>query len=102
VFRVVKAAELGPSDFLSLQEMGRRVRAHQKCQAAGLSVYDDRRDAALCREKYPSLGKRIAQGILESEHGKLKPTPTDGNSHTTWWPYEGVVREKLFKVVVEE
>jgi hypothetical protein len=103
VYRVVKKVELGPGDFFSWQEMGRRISDDRKCQAAGVSVYRDKRDAVHCGEKYPKLGKLIAHGILASEHGKVKPTPSDGGrSHVTWWPYEGVAREASFKVVEEE
>lgn len=103
VFRVVKNIELGPGDFLSLLELGRKVDADRRCQAAGLSVYRDKRDAALCREKYPKLGRKIAHGVLRAEHGQVKSTPAvGGTSHTTWWPYEGVVRQEPFKVVEEE
>jgi hypothetical protein len=62
----------------------------------------DPRDADLCRKKYPRLGELIAKGILADEHGKLKQTPSDGNTHATWWPFEGVAREKPFKVVEEQ
>src|SRR5579871_1308833 len=93
VYRIVKNAQLSPGDFLSTQEEGRKFSARFRCQAAGLSVYRDQRDADLCRKKYPRLGERIAQGVLTNEHGKTKPTPNNGNSHTTWWPHDGVVRE---------
>jgi hypothetical protein len=81
---------LSENDFLSFQEMGRRVASSKECEAAGLSVFQDQLDAIHYREKYPRLGERIAHGFLAPEHGKLQPTPRGGNSHATWWPYEGV------------
>ncbi len=102
VYRIIKTNPLSPSDFLSAQEMGKPVPANRKCEGAGLSVFRDKRDAVLCRDKYPRLGERIAEGVLTNEHGKLKPSPRGRNSHTTWWPYEGVVRYEPFKMVEEQ
>jgi hypothetical protein len=102
VYRIVKSVPLGPSDFRSFREEGKSFDADRECETAGLSVFRKPEDAVRYRKKFPYLGKRIAQGELAKEHGKLKPTPRGNNSHATWWPYEGVERSKLFKVVEEK
>lgn len=98
VFRVVKTDPPQPGDFRSLWEQGRPI-AQKECESAGLSVFQAVRDAAHAALKYPYLGELVARGTLGTKHGVVKPTPRSGNSHTTWWPCDGLARHELFIVV---
>jgi len=86
-------------DFLSFDELGKPPRGCP-CERKGLSLFSDRRDAEHYMGKFPYLGSRIARATLRPWHGKQKATPRRGGpSHTTWWPFEDVVRHELFAVV---
>jgi hypothetical protein len=88
VFRIVKADPLSGDDFRSYHEM--RIARGDPILRCGLSVFRLRSDAEHVSRMFPNLGKVIARGTLQPEHGKTKQTgrPT----HTTWWPYVGVGR----------
>jgi hypothetical protein len=87
-------------DFRSAFEEGtKRFSDRQKCQARGLSVFVAIEDAQRYAELYPATGNLIAQATLDNSDGKTKPTPTNGNTHTTWWPYEGIERHAKFRVL---
>jgi hypothetical protein len=97
VYRIVRSNPPTPSDFASLHEQGRPV-TNKPCESAGLSVFWALSDALHCAEKFPYLGELIALGRLEPLHGMLKPTPRRDNSHTTWWPAEGIARHTVFSI----
>lgn len=82
-----------PQDFVPLSQQRGGLSfsdSNSECQACGLSVFVDAQDAILAQKCSKSLrGKRLAVGIIEPESGKVAPTPRDGNSHHTWWPYAG-------------
>lgn len=87
-------------DFRSAVEEGtKKISDRKKCQARGLSVFIAIEDAQRYAELYPATGNLIAQATFDASDGKTKPTPTNGNTHTTWWPYEGIQRNAKFKVL---
>jgi len=102
VFRGVKTNPPTEDDFLTYRELGKADRG-KPCEAAGVSVFRDDKDAKHYIDKYPYTGNMIAKGTLSSDHGMVKPTARSlngkKNSHTTWWPYESVNRPSLFSVV---
>lgn len=101
VFRVVKGESPIAADFASHFESGRMPDA-PKCLRCGLSVFQALGDAIHQRQLLPKLGRFIAQGTLDVEHGKIKLTPTRQPTHATWWPYRDVDRASLFLIVREE
>src|SRR5437016_1558986 len=101
VFRAVNHDPPTADDFLSYIEEGKTVRDPAKrCQASGISVQGSLAAARHHRAVFPGLYSCIAQGALKPAHGKLKATPNKRfPEHQTWWPFEGVVRERAFAVV---
>ncbi|MCV7252797.1 hypothetical protein H7J86_11535 [Mycobacterium hackensackense] len=77
-------------DFLShleLKQLGIRNfrKFTDECVAAGLSVYSKVEDIYELQNLFPKMqSKAIAHGELTGD-GVIKPTPTRGNSHHTWW-----------------
>jgi len=99
-YRRVLHAPPTAEDFRSIVEMrSRRVSAALMCQARGLSVFTVLEDALDYAERYPDSGNLIAKAVLDGTDGRTKPTPSQGNSHTTWWPYENVARHAKFSVL---
>jgi hypothetical protein len=101
VFRIVNTDPPIAQDLASHFETGRLLKA-PACLRCGLSVFREVRDAVHQRMLLPKLGRWIAKGTLESEHGKTKLTASKLPTHTTWWAFDGVNRAALFAVVREE
>jgi hypothetical protein len=51
------------------------------------------------RRLFRKMGDYIAEGSLAAEHGTTKLTEGKQPTHTTWWPYDGVDRARIFAVV---
>lgn len=66
------------------------------CLARGLSVYTNIADAQNYVKLYPNKGTYVAQATLNNTDGHVSATPSKGNSHHTWWPFDGVDRKALF------
>jgi hypothetical protein len=98
VFRIVKDDPPTATDMLSHHETGRLPKA-DPCLRCGLSVFRVLADAQNQQQLMPRLGNRIARGVLLPTHGKSLPTPGIQPTHTTWWPFVGVIREGFFSVV---
>ena len=98
VFRIVKGDPVTTEDMLSHHETGKMPMA-DPCRRCGLSVFLVVEDALHQQKLIPRLGTKIAKAVLEAVHGKARQTGTP--THTTWWPFEGVDRAKLFTVVQE-
>lgn len=98
VYRLVKSDPPVADDFATWLELGKSNPARE-CESAGLSVFRNLEDATNYAGKYPHLGERVAKGSLGDQHGITMPTPRRGNSHLTWWPYEGIIRHSLFSVI---
>lgn len=101
VFRIVNNDPPVSSDLASHLETGKLPNA-PPCLRCGLSVFREIRDAVHQRLLIPKLGRWIAKGTLETEHGKTKLTAGKQPTHTTWWACDGVNRAGLFAVVREE
>jgi len=101
VFRVVKVDPPTADDFLTFQELG-KPDSGKPCEAAGVSVFRDAKDARHYCAKFPHLGELIAKGSLSSSHGAIKSTPRNvggkPNSHATWWPCTSIIRHSLFSI----
>ena len=100
VYRLVKSNPPAASDFLTHHELGKMPNA-PACLRCGLSVFRACADAEHQYRAYPRLGKFIAKGELQPEHGVTKLTQGRQPTYTTWWSYEGVDRAAIF-VSVEE
>lgn len=87
VFRLVRTDPPTSADFLSQ----RQEKPQQKfpgvteCQACGLSVFEDRRDAEAKALKLQHLkNRKICRVTLNAGAGRIQPTFQ--RSHHTWWP----------------
>ena len=100
VFRIVDHDPPIAQDFGTPFETN-RLANRPPCLRCGLSVFREVRDARHQRHLFPNLGRLIAQGTLNVEHGKTKPTGKQP-THTTWWAYENVNRASHFSVFTEE
>src|SRR4051812_28093899 len=100
-FRAVKTDPPTESDFLSYIEEGKRIRDETRlCQASGLSVQLTLAGARIHQATFPGVYKFIAAVAFAGTHGKIKPTPNRKfPEHCTWWPYESVVRQEMFRVI---
>lgn len=96
VYRFVRGNPPVESDFNSYIEDGKDVSGIKRCQACGVSVYAELEDAIKMQGYVPGLRKtRIASGHLNSNHGKIKSTPSMrypdcGYSHHTWWKVDNI------------
>ena len=96
---MVREDPAAAGSFRTPAESGLLPRA-DPCLRHSLSVLRTYRDADHQRRLFRKLGEHVAKATLAPEHGRAKPTPTErAPSHTTWWPYPGVVREALFSMV---
>ena len=86
VFRIVRTAPPTSEDFRSQRggQPGRNFSGVSECQARGLSVFADRRDAENAL-KLPNLRGRRICGIQLAE-GAGRILQTGRPSHHTWWP----------------
>lgn len=101
VFRLVKGDPPTAGDFVTHFESGRLPNA-PACLRCGLSVFRELQDAVHLRRLFPRLGSMIAQGTLQSSHGKTKLTSGQQPTHTTWWAYKHIDRCQPFAVCKEE
>jgi hypothetical protein len=103
VYRFVAGDPPASGDFLSHYERGLAPKA-DPCLRCGLSVFMAVEVAVArlkeLRERFPGrkFGNHVAEGNLDSSHGKIMQTGRD-REHQTWWPYEGIDRCGPFKIV---
>lgn len=91
-------------DFLSFREKkpNQNVDPELVCQSSGISVYTDIAGTELARKVSRSLrNKKLAQGILSNNSGKIKNTPSKntGDTHHTWWINRNIDPCSFFKVL---
>ena len=96
VYRLVKVTPLQEADFLSHKEMNRVPPTADLCDCCGLSVFRKKEEAIHMRRLFRKIGDYVAEGTLAKEHGVAMLTPGKLPTHTTWWPYEGVIRTTVF------
>lgn len=101
VYRIVKNDPPTAFDMQTHHESGRLLTA-DPCLRCGLSVFREQSDAIHQRHLIPKLGKWIAKAQLTKELGMTKLTKGKEPTHTTWWVYDGVVRESYFEIVQEQ
>jgi len=101
VYRTVRTDPPTNEDFLSWHEEGKEPKYPGKeCQACSVSVHRTQESAIHHREVCEYDGACIAVGVLNPSHGKTKDTPTRKFPlHVSWWPYEGIDRGAIFKVM---
>lgn len=87
------------SDFLSHVELNKTFPPEKTCMAAGLSIYTELSDAEKSKKRIPAYRKKgyIACGNIIKGVGRVLSTPTQGNSHHTWWTYRGTDASIYFK-----
>jgi hypothetical protein len=87
VFRLVRTDPPTPADFLSQRQEkpGQVFRGVTECQACGVSIFADGRDAEVKALKLPSLkNRKICRVTLSLGAGRVQQTFQP--SHHTWWP----------------
>ena len=100
VYRFCVDNEISKDDFRSYYEIN-PIKYSGNPLAYGLSVYTDEDD---CKQAFKTPGikkkfKNYAQGQTYQDLGKIKHTPgRSGQSHHTWWIYEGKEPYKFFKI----
>lgn len=97
VFRITKNNVPSGTDFLTHYELGKMKNACQ-CLRRGLSVMRNAKDAMHQRNILPFLGEYISIGNLSDEDGMLALTNGKVPTHSTWWPYENIIRHMKFKL----
>lgn len=100
LFRVVAGLKPAASDFRTAYEQGVFLDG-DPCQRLSLSCFTDRTDAAKLMRKVPHFrGYHICEGVIPAGEGLHLATPSrNGESHCSWWPRYGIIREQFFKVV---
>jgi hypothetical protein len=104
VYRIVESDPPASHDFLTHFELGKPLpRKADQCRWRAISVYldldDARKTANFLKGKKSISVLHIAQGILEPEHGVVLHTPSNENSHYSWWPCDNIDRGQPFVVV---
>jgi hypothetical protein len=86
VYRVVSTFPPSQEDFKSQRAMNPSAvfRGVSECQAMGLSVFSDSRDAEKLLKLPKMRGRLLARVRLVEGAGKIQQTSTP--SHHTWWP----------------
>lgn len=86
-FRLVRGIPSAPGDFLStFEENPGREHGDHFWMACGASLHTKLEGSQKTRQRYkPLRERRIAVGVLNAEHGKMKPTPGFHPSHITVW-----------------
>jgi len=105
VFRLVSSNPPSVNDFESwAQRYPKKWLGN--CKASGLSVFTSKADLLQMTRRVRGMvkgksspEKLIASATLSPEAGKLMHTPSDGNSHHTWWPPADFNCATIFKVV---
>jgi hypothetical protein len=102
-FRLVSNDPPDDKDFRSHVEMYPRIRFRNKCAACGLSVFTRLEDIKKLRRRLKALSnKKIAKGKANLKDGPALPTPSvEGDSHHTWWLFQGANVTTSFTVVDE-
>jgi len=103
VFRMTKKNNFSSDDFYSHVILFPDREDFKKIDKAyGLSVYKDANDLIKQRKRVPNLRnnwKFTAKGKTLPDCGVVKETPTNKNSHITWWIYDGAEPHNNFSSV---
>ena len=87
VYRLVRSNPPTGGDFRSqrAENPHRNFRRVTECQARGVSVFNNRRDAERQTEIPKLKGLAVCEVDLVAGAGRIKKTGR--SSHYTWWPY---------------
>lgn len=101
VFLFIRKGQPTADDFRSYKEKNPQNSFRNPCKACGLSVFTDRDDERIYRDKIPGFRRRrLVQGRLKKRDGLIKSTPSTIPSHHTWWiPKEAKNLQDSFKLV---
>lgn len=88
VFRLVHSDPPVDRDFQSQRALHpeRPYRRVTECQARGLSVFSDRRDAEQRLKRRNLRGMLLCQVFLSAGAGYIQQTGEHSPTHYTWWP----------------
>ena len=91
VFRLVRSDPPREGDFQSQRSLNpdRPYRSVTECQARGLSVFSDRRDAEQRLKRRNLRGMLVCQVALTAGAGYIQQTGEHSPTHYTWWPLAG-------------
>lgn len=103
VFRAANHDPPEAVDFLSLYEEERPLRNPTpvlECQHRGLSVFRALADVRHLLGLFPDRWQLVAAGVLTADSGVTLHTPSNRfPSHTTWWCYAGIERQRGFVII---
>lgn len=89
-YRLVETVEgCNPGDFLSSND--RDIYPEDpECYRRCVSIYSSLSDVKRVRKAFKKLPRHIAQLDLRGDHGVLRSTPDEFDSHHDWWIASGV------------
>lgn len=104
-YRLVDDVTPTEQDFWSARELvaaGIKRRQHwsddQEWKAVACSVYADLKDAQSARDSFGALKAKVIAGGDIDGPGKVLDTPSQGNSHHSWWRNRGDQAWMTFEV----
>lgn len=101
VFRLISGNKPKEKDFLSYRELypSKKFKLPE-CRVCSLSVYKLADDIERLKRRVPATRKKkLSKGSLSSKYGKIKHTPTQGDSHHSWWRTENSQPWLRFEVI---
>ncbi|MED5098671.1 hypothetical protein P9858_00875 [Niallia circulans] len=89
VFRLCLNNPPNSDDFLSHVELKKRFPPEKTCNAAGISIHTNIEDSERLRRFIPAYRKKgyVSKGQIPQGFGKTLATPTNGDTHHTFWVY---------------
>lgn len=86
VYRFANKKTITEKDFKPKKVLKPEELFEDDCKACGLSVYTDKQEIQQQHKDRPHLRrKQIMEILITKGTGRVKDTPTNGNSHHTWW-----------------
>lgn len=86
VFRLVEHEHPKERDFISYFLAKPNETWKNPCKACGLSVYTVLEDVLRLKRRVPATRRKwIAKENLQEQDGRFMHTPTNGDSHHSWW-----------------
>lgn len=109
VFRIIEKATPTQTDFLSMRQLHPEKWYSDECKARGLSVFRNDSDVYQMIRRVPARRTKIqfiASINLSEDMGLIAPTPSNKDSHHTWWTYSNCQAWKfctnIKKITLEE
>lgn len=84
-------------DFIPYNQMFGRDWGGKLFESCGLSCFTSLNDAINLQSKMKKF-KCVVSGTITKDTGVVMNTPSNGNTHITWWVYKDIQAHKLFKV----